>query len=180
MMREFKLAGTCLCAALLTVPIGCETSGQTFALGGAGIGALAGQAIGGNTTATLVGAAIGAGVGYVIGNEDDKKKASTMSVDYHQEVGPLGGTRWRLTKLVPDDAVEPYTSKVVEFKLNGDVVTTTTGKDGEVDVSQEEYRVVGDTLIVNRPGYLINAKIELTGHRLSLTCQKWSAVLQRL
>ena len=103
-----------------------------------------------------------------------------MSVDYHQEVGPLGGTRWTVTRLVPADVAEPYTSKVVEFKLSGDVVTTTTGNDGKVDVSKEEYRVVGDTLIVNRPGYMINAKIALSGNRLTLTCEKWSAVLQRL
>jgi outer membrane lipoprotein SlyB len=42
---------------------------------GAGIGALAGQAIGGDTEATLIGTAVGAGAGYIIGNESDKTKA---------------------------------------------------------------------------------------------------------
>ncbi len=54
---------------------GCETSAQTGALGGAGIGALAGQAIGGNTQATLIGAGVGAVAGYMVGNEKDKKDA---------------------------------------------------------------------------------------------------------
>ena len=53
---------------------GCESDAQT----GAGIGALAGAGIGQlagrDTEATLIGAAIGAGAGYVIGNEQDKKK----------------------------------------------------------------------------------------------------------
>ncbi len=48
---------------------GCNDA-QSGALLGAGIGALAGQAIGGDTKATL----IGAGVGYIIGNESDKAK----------------------------------------------------------------------------------------------------------
>ena len=39
----------------------------------AGIGALAGQAIGGDTEATLIGAGVGALAGYAIGNEQDKK-----------------------------------------------------------------------------------------------------------
>ena len=51
---------TALLVMLATVA-GCKTSAQTGALGGAGIGALAGQAIGGSTEATLIGAAVGAG-----------------------------------------------------------------------------------------------------------------------
>ena len=53
---------------------GCETDAQTGSLIGAGIGALAGQAIGRDTTGTLVGTAIGAGAGYAVGNESDKSK----------------------------------------------------------------------------------------------------------
>ncbi len=53
---------------------GCNDA-QAGALLGAGIGALAGQAIGGDTEATLIGTAIGAGAGYIIGNESDKESA---------------------------------------------------------------------------------------------------------
>lgn len=56
------------------IPIaGCEKESQTGALTGAGVGAVAGQVIGGDTKGTMTGAAIGAGVGYVIGKskEDD-------------------------------------------------------------------------------------------------------------
>lgn len=61
-------------AGVLTLGSGCENDAQTGGLIGAGIGALAGQAIGNDTEGTLIGTAIGAGVGYVIGNESDKKK----------------------------------------------------------------------------------------------------------
>ncbi len=53
---------------------GCESDAQTGALVGAGVGALAGQAIGGDTEGTLIGAGVGAAGGYMIGNEQDKKK----------------------------------------------------------------------------------------------------------
>jgi len=53
---------------------GCESDAQTGALLGTGVGALAGQAIGGDTEATLIGAAVGGGGGYIIGSEQDKKK----------------------------------------------------------------------------------------------------------
>jgi uncharacterized protein YcfJ len=53
---------------------GCESDAQTGALIGTAIGAGAGQAIGGDTEATLIGAGAGAVGGYIIGNESDKKK----------------------------------------------------------------------------------------------------------
>ncbi len=53
---------------------GCESDAQTGALIGTGVGAIAGQAIGGDTEATLIGAGVGAAGGYMIGNESDKKK----------------------------------------------------------------------------------------------------------
>ena len=58
----------------LTFTPGCESDAQTGALIGTGVGALAGQAIGGDTEATLIGAGAGAAGGYIIGNERDKKK----------------------------------------------------------------------------------------------------------
>ncbi|MCH8131581.1 MAG: hypothetical protein IIA30_03425, partial [Myxococcales bacterium] len=45
------------------------------------IGALAGQAIGGDTDGTLIGAAVGSGIGYIIGNEKDKADAREKSRD---------------------------------------------------------------------------------------------------
>lgn len=57
---------------------GCNDA-QAGALLGAGIGALAGQAIGHDTQATLIGAAIGTGAGYIFGNESDKERAANAS-----------------------------------------------------------------------------------------------------
>jgi hypothetical protein len=170
----------------LIAAAGCQTGGQTGALGGAGIGALAGQAIGGDTGATLIGAAVGTGIGYIIGNEADKKHAREMSraqpspAPTHSEVGPLGGTRWSLISLVPKSVVSDYASKVVEFKPNGRVITTTTKPDGSVEVYDEAYRVVGDTLIINKPGYLVNARFAISGNQLTVSAEEFSAVLTRL
>ena len=179
-----RLAAAAVVAAVVVV--GCETGGQTGALAGAGIGALAGQAIGGDTGATLVGAAAGAGIGYIIGNESDKKhaqemSASSQSANYaHSEVGELGGTRWSVISLAPQDAAPPYTSKIVEFRPDGRVITTTTKPDGTVDVANETFRVVGSTLIVNKPGYLINARFSVSGDQMIIDADKFRAVLKRL
>lgn len=172
--------------AAIVLISGCQTGGQTGALAGGGIGALAGQAIGGDTGSTLIGAAVGTGIGYMIGNEQDKKRARQMSQfqplaqPTHSEVGSLGDTRWKVVSLRPRDIVPEYTSKIVEFKPNGRVITTTTKPDGTIEVFDETYRVVGDTLIVNKPGYMINAKFDVTGEQMVVSAEEFSAVLQRL
>jgi uncharacterized protein YcfJ len=65
----------------LVFTVGCESDAQT----GAGIGALAGAGIGqlagGDTESTLMGAAVGGGAGYMIGNEQDKKKMKSRIED---------------------------------------------------------------------------------------------------
>jgi hypothetical protein len=165
---------------------GCETGGQSGGLAGAGIGALAGNAIGGNSEATLIGAAIGGGLGYIIGNEDDKKKAQEMSRDSeqrgytHTEVADLGGTRWTLVSLAPRDYYPPYASKIIEFRPYGRIITTTTAPDGDVSVTDERYRVVGRTLIVNRPGYIVNAEYGIEGDEMIIDAEEFRAVLKRL
>ena len=172
---------------VLTVFVaGCETGGKTGALAGAGIGALAGQAIGGDTSSTLIGAAAGTGIGYMIGNEKDKKHAKEMNQEAkahnytHNEVGPLGGTRWLVVDIAPKEKVQPYASKFVEFRPHGRVITTTTNADGSVDLTDERYRVVGNALIVNKPGLLINATYGIAGNEMIVSAEDFRAVLKRV
>ena len=70
----------------LTFVAGCESDAQA----GAGLGALAGAGIGalagGDTESTLIGAAVGGGAGYMIGNEQDKKKAAADRDSIRQEI----------------------------------------------------------------------------------------------
>ena len=171
---------------LALVSVGCDTMGKTGALAGGGIGAIAGQAIGRDTESTLIGAAIGTGIGYIIGNEKDKKLAKEQiekSEEHnytHTEVEPLGGTRWMVVSIAPKDHVPPYTSKIVEFRPYGRVITTTTNADGTVGVFDERYRVVGSALIVNKPGYLLNAKFGITGDEMIVSAEQFRAVLKRI
>ena len=68
---------------------GCESDAGT----GAGVGALAGagvgQLAGGDTESTLIGAAVGGGAGYMLGNEQDKKKASADRESIRQEMNTV-------------------------------------------------------------------------------------------
>ena len=160
---------------------GCATKGRSGAAIGGGLGAIIGQAVGRDTEATLIGAAVGGGIGYVIGNEADKKEAERLSAaGYSQQDGsPLSGTSWKVISLVTDKP-NPYRSIVVDFRQDGRVITTRTAPGGSVVRHDERYRVVGSTLIVNKPGYLINAKYRIDGNDLIIDAERVRAVLWRV
>jgi surface antigen len=124
----------------------CVTSkGQGGALIGAGAGALAGQAIGRNTTSTLIGTALGGMLGYIIGNEMDKYDRQRVSHVYetspsHQTtawVNPDTGNRYEVT---PQPAYKNSRGQVcreaiMHAKVRGkyEEVYTTACRDGNGD-----------------------------------------------
>jgi hypothetical protein len=177
-----KACGSLLCLALLTAA-GCESMDKATigGLSGAGIGALAGQMVGGNTAATLIGAGVGAGLGYIIGNEMDKEDAKKRQppAATQQEMEPFANTVWTVLSVNPQPK-KPFTSLTVRFNPNGTVTTTRTYADGKAETDTESYRVVGSTLIVNNPDYVINARFKIEGNRAYFDTGKFSVVMQRI
>ena len=49
-----------------------------------------------------------------------------------------------------------------------------------MDIDDERYRVVGNTLIINRPGYLINARYGIEGDEMIVDAEQFRAVLRRI
>lgn len=162
--------------AAIIVAGGCETRTQTGTLAGAGIGAVIGQVAGGNTQATLIGAAIGTGAGYLIGNAQDKEAAKTY--DFSQPT-TLTGTKWKVVNLLMENKPE-FDSMTVEFRPDGKVVTTRYEPGGTMTLTEEKYRIVGDTLIINKADYIINAKYRISGREMTVDCDRFRAVLQQI
>ena len=185
-MNRHFLPYLALACAILTNGCATDSSAGKDAAWGAGIGAIAGGLYGHHGSDALIGAAIGTGVGYVIGNEQDKRKAQQMSdasrsQNYaHSETGPLGGTNWRLQDWSPKDAMPEFRGKTFEFGLDGWVKTTTTYNDGRTGADIENYRVVGNTLIVNKGDYLVNYSFSLQGNQLTVDNSKMRALLKRI
>jgi hypothetical protein len=170
-----------LCLTLI-LGTGCATKGKTGAAAGAGAGALVGGLANmhGSWGATaLIGAGIGAGVGYLIGNEEDKKDAQARQRAKEEELKPLAGTTWQVISISPKPK-ESQKSIVAHFRPDGTVVTTKTDMNGKVLTVTESYRIVGSTLIINKPDYVENAKFKIEGDKLIIDFGNGSAVLQRV
>jgi len=181
--RKF-LSVTCvvaLCSALV-FSAGCETKAQTGALSGAGVGALVGGLAnmhGSWGAGALIGAGVGAGLGYLIGNEMDKKDTQQRQAVTEGELKPLAGTVWQVTSIVPKPP-KPFKSMVTSFRQDGTVLTTVTHTDNTVETATENYRIVGSTLIINKPDYVINSKFRMDGETLILDNGSSSIVMRRV
>lgn len=168
-------------------------------LKGAGIGALLGQAIGKDTESTLIGGALGAGVGHVVGDRKEKKAAQAQEtaqpapaaapepkteeekdVQPPDPAEPLYDSFWQVRSISPKERVTPFFSKLVLFLRDGYVQTVTTSPEGRVTLSEETFNVVDDTLVVNKPDYIMQARFKVDGDQLILSADDFSAVLQRL
>jgi hypothetical protein len=151
---------------------------------GAGIGALVGGVYGRHGSDALIGAAVGTGIGYVIGNNKDKKKAQQMSAQSpdktHSETGSFAGTSWQLQDWEPKTGKETFKDKTFTFGSDGWVTTTTTNKDGRKATVRENYRVVDDTLVINRNNYIVNCKFALNGDQLTVNTSKLRAILKKI
>ncbi|MCK9195481.1 MAG: glycine zipper domain-containing protein [Syntrophales bacterium] len=169
-----------LCTVLL-FGAGCATmdKSEMGAAGGAGVGALVGQAIGYNTAGTLIGAGVGLGLGYIIGNEADKADASKRKKATHEEVQPLANTTWQVVSVTPRPK-KHYQSMITRFNQDGTVTTTTTLANGRVETDTESYRVVGATLVINKPNYVINSRYRIDGSKMYMDTGDHSIVLQRV
>jgi Glycine zipper len=180
--KTMRIVGIAVVCLALTLGSGCATQGQTGAAAGAGAGALIGGLANmhGSWGATaLLGAGIGAGVGYLIGNEQDKKDAQNRRAVSEAETRPLGGSTWQVISSMPKTK-NPYKSVVSHFRKDGTVVTTKTNMDGAVQTVTESYRIVGSTLIINKPGYVENTKFKIEGNKLIIDYGNGSAVFQRI
>jgi hypothetical protein len=176
--HNYKIASVLaiyICAATIIVG-GCETRTQTGTLAGTGIGALIGQAVGGDTKATLIGAAIGAGAGHLIGNSQDKKAAKEYDM---MQPTTLTGTKWKIVNLLMQDKPK-FDSMTVDFRPDGKIVTTRYEPGGTMTFTEERYRIVGDTLIINKSDYIINANYRIEGNKMTVDCDQFRAILERV
>lgn len=182
-MRKIVFA---ILVATATFAFGQSSSAKKGTMWGAGLGAVAGGLIGHHGSDALIGAAVGAGIGYVVGNEQDKKKAQEMSEQSrsnhyaHSETGPFAGTRWQLQDWSPKKGKVDFSSKTFEFGKDGWVKTTTKRKDGRSSSDSESYRVVNDILIVNKGDYLVNYHFTIQGDQMTVTTEKGRATLKRI
>ena len=203
--RRSSRPATFALAALLAVSVAACGSTKATQGGstGAGIGALASGLLGGNM---VTGALIGGGIGYIAGNEADKRDAedlaqqrqaalersritddaSTTAVVPQQDQNPLTGSTWQVLSIDPDGDIPAFSGMVVTFATNSRVTTLTAWADGQVETTAENYRVVDDVLVLSGrdpdtgEDYAVTMKFSIENGQMLATGQDLRIVLREV
>lgn len=164
---------------------GCAGSGKSTTDSGVGLGKLASQTSQSGSKDVIVAQKVGKGVPFVIGNSFDERRAMELFKDSpdkayatHNQVYPLGGTKWRITSLKPEGRMAAYKNVTMEFRTNGRVITTGDRIDGKIIEDDECYRVIGDTLAVSRGGYIANFIFQMQSKKLTAQTSGVQATLE--
>lgn len=96
-----------------------------------------------------------------------------------QDLGPLVNTKWLVTNMNPKPD-KAYVSMTVKFQPDGSMVQTTVSEDRSEKIDAFGYRIVGSTLLINKPKGEVNARFKMEGTLLVIDTGDVSMILQRM
>ena len=203
-MVRRMLRGMAPLLAVLTI-VGLTGCGSTQAAkggtGGAAIGAVASGVLGGNM---VTGALVGGGLGYIMGNEADKRAAqqqaeaeraraaasrvtadqSTAYQPERSQMNPLVGSSWQLIAYDTSGETPEWSGAVLTFATNSKATTLIMFPDGETESFVESYRVVDDVLILSGTedgkDYAVPMTMSIEGGQMVLVASDFRAVLKEI
>ena len=203
MKRTIAVVVFALAASLAAGGASAQAAKDT-AITGAAIGALTGGLVTGKFGGAAVGAVAGGGLGYVVGNEKDKKRAqeqaareqaardkasvsSDPSTAYEApEENRFVGSTWQVVSVETEEPSPDYASIVVTFPTNSKVSTMAVHKDGEAETWVESYRIVDDVMVLSGKDretgepYVINAKFSIEDKQLTLEAPEGRVVMKEV
>jgi hypothetical protein len=94
-----------------------------------------------------------------------------------EDTRPLGNTRWDVTSINPKPE-KAYTSMVLYFQPDGNLLETTKYPDGSVKNETSRYHVVGSTILINKAGKDVNARYKKEGDSLVIDTSDYSMLLK--
>ena len=133
-MQKTKTLTTLLLLIIVFSLSACGNKGKNGAAIGATIGAIAGQAIGRSTEATLIGATVGAALGYGVGNEMDKYDRQELNHIYERGVSGQTNTWVNPDKGQRQMTPQPaYNNSIGQTCRNAEIAAIINGKWQVVD-----------------------------------------------
>jgi len=203
--KSALILGTVLATVVNAGAVDAQTSeAKRKGLWGAGIGAIAGGLIGGDWEDAAVGAMAGGGLGYMAGNEDDKRRAQAQAAAERRAraqaqvtnnpqtayrppaTNQLVGSTWQVISLVSDEPYPEYASMVVTFPSNSKLSTMAVHKDGTTETWVENYRIVEDVMVVSGKdpktgkSYVFNFKYSVDGDQFIAVAPESRVVMERV
>lgn len=95
------------------------------------------------------------------------------------DLGLFPNTKWKITSIVPKPE-KAFKSISFVFNPDGTMVETTEDPDGKVVTSTQNYRVLGSTLLLTKPGNSTNIRFRVDGNTMLVDTGVYSVILERM
>ena len=94
-------------------------------------------------------------------------------------LGTFPNTKWQILSVVPKPNT-PFKSVYLTFQPDGTLAMTTESPDGKISTSFQKYSVVGDSMLLSKPGSTTNVRFKVDGNTMHVDTVKFSIVLERV
>ena len=94
-------------------------------------------------------------------------------------LGPFPNTKWQILSVIPKPNT-PFKAVYLTFQPDGTLAMTTESPDGKISTSIQKYSVVGDSMLLSKPGTTTNVKFRVDGSTMHVDTARFSIVLERV
>jgi hypothetical protein len=94
-------------------------------------------------------------------------------------LGSFPNTKWQILSVVPKPNT-PFNTVYLTFQPDGTLAMTTESPDGKVSTSFQKYSVVGDSMLLSKPGSTTNVRFKVDGNTMHVDTSRFSIVLERI
>jgi hypothetical protein len=112
--------------------------------------------------------------GPMMGDTFDKTKPPREGT-----LGPFPNTKWQILSVVPKPKT-PFNSMYLAFQPDGTLIMTTESPDGKISTSVHKYSVVGESMLLSKPGSSTNVRFRVDGNTMHVDTGRASIVLEKV
>jgi hypothetical protein len=113
--------------------------------------------------------------GTMIGDKFDEPKQKPPG----STLGPFPNTKWQILSVVPKPNT-PFTAMYLAFQPDGTLAITTESADGKTSTSFQKYNVVGESMLLTKPGSSTNVRFRVDGNTMHVDTGRASIVLEKI
>jgi hypothetical protein len=113
--------------------------------------------------------------GHMFGEDSTPSKTKSSPTD----LGPFPNTKWQVLSVVPKPNTQ-FTAMYLAFQPDGSLAITTESADGKISTTFQKYSVVGESMLLSKPGNTTNVRFRVDGGTMHVDTGRASIVLERL
>lgn len=113
--------------------------------------------------------------GHMFGEDSTPSKTKSFPAN----LGPFPNSKWQVLSVVPKPNTQ-FTAMYLAFQPDGNLAITTETADGKINTTFQKYSVVGESMLLSKPGSSTNVRFRVDGGTMHVDTGRASIVLEKI